>query len=547
MKRFDWFALLAVVALAALLRLPGIDARGEFDADQGHDMLALVAFTQDGVVPLLGPRTSVGEFHHGAFYYFLLAPAAALALGDPVAVTIFLALLGIAAVALTWWLARAIAGPLAGALAGILLAVSPGAIEQSTFVWNPNPIGFFAVLSLAAAWRGRTTSDATRERGASPIGGDPNASGRLHAGSAARAVRGWWTLALGAAGAVTQLHVLGVVFLIAVTALCLLESRRDRRVIGGLVGGLAALVLVFAPLIAHELQTGFLETQRVLDYLRGGDPATAEPIAALAFTLLRVVGWPLIGLVTDVPALAAVMLAVTIGLAALGLLRARGAERAALTWLVGILAWSTFALAFAAPSLQRVVAGLPNDHYHAFIDPIVVILIAAPAAGLLTTALDAWRTRRHPGAALAAVALAAGLAALVTVSLSRKPAHVDPNGGWPAMRDAGARVFLHAGPAPILLLGLPVFKNADAVEFPIERAGGAVVDDPALLDGTETIVVACDRVFAAAIGAPCGGPAEDALVRAHATSTGTLLPGLVDRFDASSRTAISIYTPAAGP
>ena len=161
-------------------------------------MLTLVAFTRDGVVPLLGPRTSVGEFHHGAFYYFLLAPAAALSNGDPVAVTAFLALLGIGAVALTWWLARAIggaeAGPLAGAVAGLLLAVSPAAIDESTFIWNPNPIAFFAVLALAAAWQARTVGSSGR--------------GTL-----------WWALALGAAGAVTQLHVLGVVFLIAILGL----------------------------------------------------------------------------------------------------------------------------------------------------------------------------------------------------------------------------------------------------------------------------------------------------------------------------------------
>ncbi|HUG30664.1 MAG TPA: phospholipid carrier-dependent glycosyltransferase [Candidatus Limnocylindria bacterium] len=535
MSRFDRLNVLAITAAAALLRLPGIDARGRFDADQGHDMLTLVAFTRDGVVPLLGPRTSVGDFHHGAFYYFLLAPAAALSNGDPVAVTVFLAILGIAAVALTWWLARAIAGPLAGALAGILLAVSPSAIEQSTFIWNPNPIGFFAVLALAAAWRARMASVATL------------AGGGSHDRGAARRIRGWWALAIGAAGAVTQLHVLGVVFLVAVLALCVLEARRDRRVIGGLVGGFAALVLLFAPLLAHELQTGFLETQRVLAYIGGDEGTGGGPISALAFTLLRVVGWPLIGLVTDVPALTAVMLAVTVGLAVIGLLRARGDEAAGLRWMLGILAWSTVALAFAAPSLQRVVAGLPNDHYHAFLDPVVVILVAVPAAGLFTTAVERWRMSRHPAVALAGVAVAAGMVLLVTVALARKPPHVDPDGGWPAMRDAGTRVVQHAGPALILLLGLPDFKSADAVAFPIERAGGTVVDEPTPIADIGAIVVACDRLFAAAIGAPCGGPAEDALVQSRFGASGAPQPGLVDRFDASPRTSISIYTPPSGP
>lgn len=524
MSRFDRIALLAVTGIAALLRIPGIDARGRFDADQGHDMLTLVAFTRDGIVPLLGPRTSVGEFHHGAFYYFLLAPAAALSNGDPVAVTFFLALLGIAAVALTWWLARAIAGPqagpLAGAIAGLLLAVSPAAIEESTFIWNPNPIAFFAVLALAAAWKARAG-------GAS--------------GAPARATRAWWAIALGAAGAVTQLHVLGVVFLVAILALGLLDLRRGRGLALGLVAGLGLIAILFLPLLVNELQTGFEETRRVLDYLRGGDETLGGgPVSAVAFTLLRVVGWPLVGPVTDVPTAAAILLAVVVGLAAVSLLRARGAEATGLRWLVGILAWSTLALAFAAPSLQRVVAGLPNDHYHAFLDPIVVMLIAIPAAGMFARALERWRATRHPGAAIAGLAIGVGLAVLVALALVRKPPLVDPDGGWPRMRDAGERIVESNANGSFALVGLPDFKLPDAVGFPIAYAGGRLTDDA--LNATK-VVVACDRLFEAAIGAACGGPAEDALIAETFGDrpTGQPIFHLVDRFDASPRTTVSVY------
>jgi hypothetical protein len=515
--------------VAALLRLPGIAARGRFDADQGHDMATLVAFARDGVVPLLGPRTSVGEFHHGAFYYFLLAPAAALSNGDPVAVTVCIALLGIAAVALTWWLARSIAGPLAGAVAGLLLAVSPAGVEQSTFIWNPNPIAFFAVLALAAAWKAHSGAAC---------------------GARLRNRNAWWAAAIGSAGAVTQLHVLGIVFLIAILALGILELRHERRIALGLGGGLGLVVVLFVPLIVHELQTGFQETGFVLDYLRAGDAGSiGGPVSALAFTLLRVVGWPIIGLVTDVPAAAAIVLAATVGLAAIGVLQARGAERTGLTWLVGILAWSTIVLAFTAPSLQQVVAGLPNDHYHAFLDPIVVILIAAPAARLLERALAAWRATRRPGPAIAAGAVAAGIAAILAVALIRNPPSVDPDGGWPAMQAAGQRVATVAQGSPILVFGLPNFKLPDAVSFPIEHAGGTVVqwaDPMGYPDGSGVTVVACDRLFEVSIGQPCGGPAEDALVARMAvvgSGPGAAPPRLLDRFDASPRTSISVYAP----
>ncbi len=522
MTTFDRLSLLSVVGMASLLRIPGLESRGQFDADQGHDMATLVAFTRDGVVPLLGPRTSVGEFHHGAFYYYLLAPSAAISGGDPVAVTLFIALLGIAAVALTWWLGRSIggrvAGPVAGLVAGTLLAVSPGAIEESTFIWNPNPIGFFAVLSVAAAWKAWT-------------------SGRA----------GWWALAIAAAGAVTQLHVLGVVFLIAMLGIGLIEVRRDRGVVAGLLTGLLIVGLLFLPLLLYELQSGFSETRAVLAYLAGDTGALGEPVSALAFTLLRVIGWPLVGLVTDVPQLAGILLAVTLGVVILGLRMAGGAQATGLRWLVGILFFSTMALAFVAPSLQRVVAGLPNDHYHAFLDPIVVLLLAIPAGHAFSRAAATWREHRQPLALVAVLVVGVGVAALELTALSRKPPHADPNGGWPAAKAAGERIVQVVGGAPVVLIALPEFKLPDAIGFPIEHAGGEVVsltDAPGYPAFRRPVVVACDRLFEGSIGQPCGGPAEDALMATLTESDaglGGTAPTLVDRFPATPRTWVSIY------
>ena len=106
----DLAVLLGLLALATVMRLPDLATRGTWDADQGHDMLVLRSFVRDGVVPLLGPPTSIGDVHHGAFYYYLLAPAALLTGGDsPFAVTLAIALAGVAAVGVVWWLARSMA------------------------------------------------------------------------------------------------------------------------------------------------------------------------------------------------------------------------------------------------------------------------------------------------------------------------------------------------------------------------------------------------------------------------------------------------------
>ena len=62
----DLLALGGLLVLAAVLRLPNLATRGTWDGDQGHDMLVVRALMRDGTVPLLGPPTSIGDFHHGA-------------------------------------------------------------------------------------------------------------------------------------------------------------------------------------------------------------------------------------------------------------------------------------------------------------------------------------------------------------------------------------------------------------------------------------------------------------------------------------------------
>ncbi len=163
-------------------------------------MLVLRAFVRDGVVPLLGPPTSIGDVHHGALYYYLLSPAALLTGGDsPLAVVTLIALAGIAAVLVTWWLARDIGGPVAGLVAGLAMAVSASAVDESTFIWNPNLIALSSAIALAGAWRAWTTRDPR-----------------------------WWLLAAVGTAITMQCHVLGVTLLPIVGGLLVADAQEPR-------------------------------------------------------------------------------------------------------------------------------------------------------------------------------------------------------------------------------------------------------------------------------------------------------------------------------
>jgi hypothetical protein len=520
LARVELAVMVGLLLLAAFTRLPGLDARGRWDADQGHDMLVLRALVTDGTLPLLGPPTSIGTFHHGAVYYYLLAPAAAVSGADPVAVTTEIALFGIAAVIATWWLARMIGGPLAGAIAGFLAAVSPAGIDESTFIWNPNLIPFFAAVAFGAAIRGRQTQRA-----------------------------GWWVIAGAGAMAVMQCHVLGIVILVPLAwawALDLLRRRRDSVPTRPIVvaGAIAAAIIAagYLPLLAHEIGHDFSETRAILDYVGGGGRAASAGLPTLlALVGLRSVTWPVAGLITDrvVPSLLAAVTVLVLGAVAVAGPVRGGASQSgegvasglrvdvqAARWLAGSLGWSVLALAIFAPSLAVVTPGLPNDHYHAFLDPLVLALAAVGIARLWSGV----RGATLPGRILAGVALAL----LAVVAVTAWPPAVAPDGGWRGADEAAARIQQTAAGRSLALDGIPPFKSAAAIGFPLVHRGASPVAASASPGVT---VVVCDPLFDGVVGAPCGGPAEDAWLAASPHS-GLVLAG---RFDAGPRRIVSLY------
>ena len=84
-----------------------------------------------------------------------------------------------------------------------------------------------------------------------------------------------------------------------------------------------------------------------------------------------------------------------------------------------------------------------------------------------------------------------------------------------------------------------MFKTAEAYRYPLIRDGADVRDEAA----ADALVIVCDSLFETAIGAPCGGPAEDASLadRPFPGVTGTAAPTLADRFEAAPGRTISVY------
>ncbi len=493
-----------LLALAAALRLPGLLARGTWDADQGNDMANLQRLVSDGVVPLLGPPTSIGDVHHGALYYYLLAPAALPSGGrDPLEVVAAIAVMGIAAVAVTWWLARSMGGPAAGLAAGLVAATSTTAVSSSTFLWNPNPIPLFAALAIGAAWRAWSTRRPS-----------------------------WWLVAAVGQGIVQQCHVLGIVALPAFVLLFVADLRRRpderRRLAAFGVASLAIVAIGYLPLVINELTTGLSETHALLAWLTSGGSATAPGLPArLAFVPLRVAAWPLVGLVTDAPGPAVLAVVGLVAATAWRLLRATGDARDAVRWLAGYAALAILALAIFVPSMG-VVTPLPTDHYHAFVGPAIWGLVGLGVAAL-------WN-RDTIGRVLAVAALTA----LVAWNLAGQPPPAAADGGWPAARDAGARLVRVAAGQPLAFVGVPSFKPTTAYTYPFAIAGGVVAPGIA---AAPRVAVVCDDLFRQANGGPCGGQVEAAALAEALAAAGRPAGGgsLVERFSPAPGRTISVF------
>ena len=61
---------------------------------------------------------------------------------------------------------------------------------------------------------------------------------------------------------------------------------------------------------------------------------------------------------------------------------ATGQERTGIRLIVAILLVAAVGLTFLVPDLARVTVGLPNDHYHAFTDPLIAVILGLGVAAI---------------------------------------------------------------------------------------------------------------------------------------------------------------------
>jgi len=160
-KAFNWikqnkkefYILTFILLVGAFLRMYRISEYMSFLGDEGRDAIVVRRLIVDFDPILVGPGTSIGNMYLGPLYYYMMAPALALAGLNPVGPAIMIAVLGVITIFMVWYAAREWFGKEAAIISASLYAVSKTVVIYSHSSWNPNIMPFFALLAIYATWK----------------------------------------------------------------------------------------------------------------------------------------------------------------------------------------------------------------------------------------------------------------------------------------------------------------------------------------------------------------------------------------------------------
>jgi hypothetical protein len=231
--RRELLLLAVLLFLATVLRL-GWPTLSEFKFSEARLEALALELTREGRIPLVGVPSSAG-FDHSPVSVYLYVPAF-LFTTNPVPATVYGGLIGTAAVALCWWLARRWSGGghWAALLATLLFAVSPWSVAYSRKIWQ---VTFVPLLTLA--FIGLLISALIEAPSAHTL--------------AARKWRLAWALMI--YGLLVQVHP-SAVALAPALSLWLIVFRRKVRIAPLIVGGLLAAFTAM-PFLLHQAQSNW--------------------------------------------------------------------------------------------------------------------------------------------------------------------------------------------------------------------------------------------------------------------------------------------------
>jgi hypothetical protein len=247
----DHLLRVAILILGVWARLSALDL-GWFFTDQARDGIAALGIISGRSFPLIGPQAAWGTLNLlGPLYFYVLAIPYGVS-ANPVVGIVFLNLLNLCSIYLTYRLGTEMFGPPVGLIAAALYAVFPLPVLTAKTLWNPGFLPFFAMVFLWMLWRFLTEHRP-------------------------------WTLALVLflLGVLLQIHLSGAIFVLLLPVALFLYRPPLR--LGPLIVGLFGMALLFAPYLLFEIQQGFPDARKLMTWPRRPPAASIWGIAAGGF------------------------------------------------------------------------------------------------------------------------------------------------------------------------------------------------------------------------------------------------------------------------
>src|ERR1700694_4721277 len=245
-----------IVLIAAFLRLYQLNASG-FDEDQTMVFRMARDALVHGLLPATSNIASIRIVNPPGVIYLLMLPAAFSA--NPFGAVVFVALLNVLAVLLTYIFTRRYFGRLTAVVAALLYATASEPVFFSRFIWQQNMIAPFVVLFFFALFWG------VMERR-----------------------KGWLFPSLFLLGLLVQLQETTILLAIPLALAILLAPETVRW--RDLAFGLLSLVLIFFTYLLWEISTKFFDVTVILNFSK-----LPSHIDNIAFTcnnrLLLVTRW----------------------------------------------------------------------------------------------------------------------------------------------------------------------------------------------------------------------------------------------------------------
>jgi 4-amino-4-deoxy-L-arabinose transferase-like glycosyltransferase len=335
------FVLLLIVGLGVRCYRP--KALTIFLDDQARDVLVAAQIIKEGKIPFIGPMASIGSLYLGPLFYWAITPFLWLANFNPVGPILLVAILGWLANVVLFFLLAKYFNLRSAFIGAFLYALSPVVVNNTRFIWNPNPVPLFTLLFLwfwLDFWQKGRSRDLF-----------------------------WAGIAL---GILIQLHyVTGVLFLVALAGYLVWTGKNKKRSWDKLLRPagflLFGIVLPLVPFILFEIKNHFINTRAGWQFVFGGgsvDPRLLSPTKSLMDLLDRlinealVVSWGLIYFVISL-------------LAFLGLVFKKIHPKTK-----KLVSWSLFVFIFTLITAVKIIKGQVHLHYIGLLLPVFFIIIA---------------------------------------------------------------------------------------------------------------------------------------------------------------------------